>query len=136
MAYVRRANECPRWPLRATRTTMGDTERALYASPPPLCRPASLLARRYLFPKRLRAPAVDAVVRARQGQLRGGACAPRCARQLARWLTAASGTRRDAALTERLSSTARSSRLSLSFGRAALRRAASGRVALSAPKAN
>lgn len=37
---VRRANECPRWPLRATRTTMGDTERALYASPPPL-RPAS-----------------------------------------------------------------------------------------------
>lgn len=29
-----------------------------------------------LFPKRLRAPAVGAAVRARQGQLRGGACAP------------------------------------------------------------
>lgn len=38
---VRRANECPRWPLRATRTTMGDTERALPASPPP---PLSLVS--------------------------------------------------------------------------------------------
>lgn len=71
---VRRANECPRWPLRATRTTMGDTERARCATSPslPLAPPRR---QRCLFPKRLRAPAVAAAIRVKVN------CAPAHARQ-------------------------------------------------------